>query len=77
MHEIINNADPGLIVLLPDSMSVADRGELLALFGEYFLWDLIMLFAPAAGGGGGDMYGVCDGEAWRVSAGDTFDESEL
>ena len=47
--------------ILPDS--VADRGELFALFGENFFWDFIMLCAPAAGGGGGDMNGGCAGDA--------------
>ena len=65
------------MTILPDSISVADRGELLALFGENFFWDFIMLCAPAAEGGGGDMNGGCAGDVWRVSVGDTFEESEL
>ena len=63
-------------IILPGSISVADRGELFSLLGESFFWDLIRLCAPAAGGGGGDMKGGCAGDVCRVSAGDTFDESD-
>ena len=72
----ITRRDCIMRIILPDSISVADHGELFSLLGESFFWDLIRLCAPAAGGGGGDMKGGCAGDVCRVLVGDTFDESD-